>query len=357
MCPKPAEDSYSGFPVVKTKKVKIPGYNFNLGIPSLAFVERTMKEFQPAVVYSASPYLLGGHAVRAANNFLLPSVSNYQSRVEMFGNNAAEKIFKDKKVRKAVVDGFGKSVIKRTKRIYNHSTLALVPSNASQDDLLRYNIHTLIRQWGRGVDGVLYHPDKKQLDHVKEQRRVWSNNGEKVIAICVGRLSPEKRVERLAALKETGVQIVVVGKGEKAYEKLLRSELPEGTIFTGELTGEELATAVSAAHFSIHTGTEDTFGQTVQEAMAAGNPVIAPSAGGPAEIVTHGRTGLIYDAEDDRALRDMAILLRDNELMRNEMGRNGRREVEDKTWSRYAGLLIDYFYEAIDIQGIELAHR
>ncbi len=47
-------------------------------------------------------------------------------------------------------------------------------------------------------------------------------------------------------------------------------------IWMGKLTGADLAAAYAALDVFVHTGTEETFGQTVQEAHASGLPAVAP---------------------------------------------------------------------------------
>src|SRR4029077_1129650 len=97
--------------------------------------------------------------------------------------------------------------------------------------------------------------------------------------------------------------------------------------FTGRLDGEALADAYAALDVFIHTGTEETFGQTLQEAMASGVPVVAPAAGGPLDLVEDGVTGLLFSPEDDTDLaRKVNHLVLDPSL-RRAMGENGRAAV------------------------------
>jgi phosphatidylinositol alpha 1,6-mannosyltransferase len=355
--PKPANDSYEGFSVVKTESVNVPFYDFRLGIPTPGLVERVIDDFRADVVYAASPYLLGARAIRVASHRQIACVANQQSSIEGFADTTLKRLLKNKVAGDAAVDGFGKHVIRRTERMFNLATLALAPSASARNDLLRYGVKTPIELWGRGVDGMLFHPNKKLHDEAITLKKEWSNDGEKVIVMCVGRLSPEKTIERLSALEGLGVQVVVVGKGKKKYVKMLRSVLPKGAIFTGELSGEALAHAVAAADISIHTGVKDTYGQVIQEAMAAGNPVIVPNAGGPAEIVKHGVTGLVYDIDDESALPHSVAQLRDNSEMRRAMGHRGREEMKDKTWRHFAGLLIGHLYDAYDMNEYKKSSR
>lgn len=56
----------------------------------------------------------------------------------------------------------------------------------------------------------------------------------------------------------------------------------------------------------------ETFGLTLLEGMAFGLPVIAPPVGGPAELVTHGREGLLVDSRDGAALTAAVLRLADD---------------------------------------------
>lgn len=66
----------------------------------------------------------------------------------------------------------------------------------------------------------------------------------------------------------------------------------------------------SQAHVVVNFSRPDqwieTFGMTILEAFAYGRPVIAPPAGGPAELVTHGVNGFLIDSRQADAL-DAAI--------------------------------------------------
>ena len=75
---------------------------------------------------------------------------------------------------------------------------------------------------------------------------------------------------------------------------------------------DDLARADAALDVFVHTGTSETFGQTIQEASATGLPVVAPARGGPLDLVAHGRTGLLFDPDDPTAERRLARYIREN---------------------------------------------
>ncbi len=63
----------------------------------------------------------------------------------------------------------------------------------------------------------------------------------------------------------------------------------------------------------------EPFGQVVVEAMAAGVPVVAADAGGPAEIITDGVDGLLYPMGDARSLAACLVRLAENSEMRRAL--------------------------------------
>jgi glycosyltransferase involved in cell wall biosynthesis len=71
----------------------------------------------------------------------------------------------------------------------------------------------------------------------------------------------------------------------------------------------------------------EPFGMVVIEAMSAGRPVVASDSGGPAEILDHGRTGLLFRTGDPKALADAITGLLDDAGQRASLGTAARAEV------------------------------
>jgi phosphatidylinositol alpha 1,6-mannosyltransferase len=158
----------------------------------------------------------------------------------------------------------------------------------------------------------------------------------------VGRLAPEKHVERLAVLAHRDdLQLVIVGDGVDAAK--LQTALPSA-IFTGALYGDELATAYASMDVFVHPGEHETFCQAVQEAMASGLPVIAPDAGGPRDLVAPYRTGLLLPVDEFEAKLTASVDHLIAERQRYSVA--ARRSVLSRTWPAICEELLGH-YEAV----------
>lgn len=101
------------------------------------------------------------------------------------------------------------------------------------------------------------------------------------VHLFVGRLASEKNLDAFLALDLPGTKLLV-GDGPEAAE--MRRRYP-GAIFTGRLTGEELARAYATADVFVFPSRTDTFGLVLLEALASGVPVAALPVPGPNDII------------------------------------------------------------------------
>ena len=69
-------------------------------------------------------------------------------------------------------------------------------------------------------------------------------------------------------------------------------------------------------------------GRSVLEAMACGKPVIAVDKWGPAELVEHGRSGLLFPPQDAEKLATHMLTLAGSESLRKSMGKHGHAWVQ-----------------------------
>lgn len=324
IAPGAGPDHYRGAPVVRIPSVDLPVVSsLPIGVPTRT-VLRALASFRPDVVHLASPFVVGARGVAAAQRLRIPSVAVYQTDVAGFA------------------ESYGLGLAARAAwrwlgRVHRMADRTLAPSSDAVDQLRQRGIPR-VHRWGRGVDIGRFAPE-----HADPRLRAHLAPDGELLVGFVGRLAPEKQVERLAALNDTpGVRLVVVGDGPESAA--LRTRLP-GAAFLGARHGAELSAAYASLDVFVHTGPHETFCQAVQEAMASGLPVLAPDAGGPRDLVRHGRTGYLLPADRGAfmaELPDWIEVLRDRGR-RAELGAAARRDVLQRTWPAVCDQLLGHY--------------
>jgi phosphatidylinositol alpha 1,6-mannosyltransferase len=330
IAPAGAPAEYAGFPVHTVPTVAYR--QFPVGVPS-PHVQRLLATFRPDVLHAASPFLLGAQGIAAANRLGIPSVAVFQTDVAGYA-------------RRNRLGSASRLAWRLVKWVHDGADLTLVPSSASMHDVQRAGL-TRLDHWARGVDLSGFHPNRRGTPPVAALRDRLAPHGETVIGY-VGRIAPEKQVERMRALRGiNGIRLAIVGDGP-SVPSVERELAGMPVTWLGRLAGAELQDAYAAFDLFLHAGTEETFGQTIQEAHAAGLPVVAPRAGGPIDLVAHGRDGFLFRPDDEADLRHWASLLIEDGALRRRMGEAGRRGVLGRSWERVCAELVGHYQRVID---------
>ena len=115
----------------------------------------------------------------------------------------------------------------------------------------------------------------------------------------------------------------------------------------GFLGGDDLAEALASFDLFVHPGENETFCQTVQEALASGVPVVATGKGGPLDLVDNSRTGWLYKPGDLSDLRARVADLAGDSSKRAAFARSARESVAHRTWARLGDELIGHYRSTI----------
>jgi phosphatidylinositol alpha 1,6-mannosyltransferase len=227
--------------------------------------------------------------------------------------------------------------------VHNAAARTLVPSTESASALDAHGVER-VYLWRRGVDDEQFHPRRRS----EMTRRALAPNGEVLVGF-VGRLAVEKQVDLLADVSRMpGVRLVIVGDGPAS--ETLRRAMPDA-VFLGVRHGEQLARVYASLDVFAHTGPYETFGQAVQEAMASGVPVVAPAAGGPLDLVRHGRTGLLVPPFEAAGFTAAVAELAADAERRAAYGAAGRLSVEGRSWAAVGDELIGHYRAVLATAG------
>ena len=187
------------------------------------------------------------------------------------------------------------------------------------------------------------YPKQKIIQHyigVDTEKFVPSvNNAANRYIFCVGRHTERKGIDTLliafsrVCKKHSDVSLIQAGKGPESENlKKLAQSLGIGNRvhFLGALPHKRIVNLMRNAEIFALTcqrakdGDMESLGIVFNEASACGIPVVSTLHGGISEAVLHGKTGLLSEEKDYKAIAEnLDILLNDKPLAR-QMGMNGR---------------------------------
>ena len=186
------------------------------------------------------------------------------------------------------------------------------------------------------------------------------HDDDRLSVLFVGRLEKRKgltfllRAWSLVRREFPRSRLVVVGGGGRRLESLRRyaanQQWPE-VLFAGHVSPEDLVRYYQTCDvFCAPSTGQESFGIVLLEAMAAGRAIVASDIPGYAEVVTHGREGLLVPPKDAEALAmSLGHLLADAQL-RRELGARGQQKAAGYDWANIADRVLAYYGETIGAQ-------
>lgn len=314
----------------------IPAYTMPLykarkwGVPSPK-VGRIMKEFDPDLVHVAMPVLIGLAGIYNAKKQKRALVASYHTHLGKYLSYYGL----DYPIAHKALWGVERF-------IHNQASLNLCTSESVRKELEEHGFHN-VKVLRRGVDTEGRHPRFRDAAMYK---RLSGGENDKKILIFVGRLAPEKEIDRLLPLmqKRSDIRLAIVGDGPDR-ERLEELFADTATLFTGFLHGEELSKAYASADAFIFPSVSETLGLVILEAMASGLPVLAARSGPTLEQIRDGENGLLFDVDGPQSLEAAVDQLEDSVLM-DAIRAQVRKEAEAYAWPNTSAELFRHYEKA-----------
>lgn len=172
------------------------------------------------------------------------------------------------------------------------------------------------------------------------------------IVLSVGRLIPLKRHEwQIAAFElvcaRVPARLVIVGEGPLLEEIRQRIAASPAREFIHLLGWQANPYAVmSRATAFMLTSDQEAFGNVLVEAMACGTPAVCfDCPGAPAEVLAHGRGGIVLSLGDVTALADTLVSLVQNPVDREAWSQKALQRAEEFSMSNVAEKYLLLFSE------------
>jgi glycosyltransferase involved in cell wall biosynthesis len=155
------------------------------------------------------------------------------------------------------------------------------------------NVASRIKKFYRREAAVIYPPVETEKI-IQATKKLKPKDYYLIASRVVGAKGIELAVE---AAKKAGVKLKIVGEpaGLRWFGRNLESLKGKGIELLGRVPDKDLYRYYGQCKAFLALATDEDFGVTPVEAMAAGRPVIAFRGGGYLESVVEGKTGLFFD--------------------------------------------------------------
>jgi len=287
---------FENTPEEETEVVRIPAIqrfnrsDFSVALSTPSHVATAVEDFDPDVVHSHHPFLVGTTALRLAHRLELPLVFTHHTMYEQYthyvpGDSPALRRF----------------VINLTTSYANLADHVIAPSESVASVIRRRGVESPIEVIPTGVDLKLFGrgsgPGFRAVLGIPEDAFVIGH---------LGRLAPEKNMDFLARAvcaflqTEPRGHFLVVGKGpsQTAIRRLfVERDLGDRLHFTGTLEHPVISSAYKAMDVFAFASKSETQGMVLTEAVASGVPIVALDAPGAREVVRDRANGRLIAEE------------------------------------------------------------
>lgn len=267
------------------------GSDFSVVYPVPVFLSKEVADFEPDIVHSHHPFLLGDTALRISAMRNIPVVYTHHTMYEQYthyvpGDSPLMQRF----------------VIELATGYANLCSAVIAPSESIGQVIRERGVMVPVEVIPTGVDlGRFAKGDGVSF------RRLLGIPLDALVVGYTGRLAPEKNLGFLSQAvaqflqKDSRAHFLVVGSGpsDSDIREIFKNEgLLNRLHFAGSRTGTELVNAYHAMDVFAFASHSETQGLVLVEAMACGLPVVAVDAPGSREVVQDSCNGRLLRTDD-----------------------------------------------------------
>ena len=305
---------------VLTRGVPIPRYpQLKLGLPSRRALVRLWTVRRPDVVHLVTEGPLGWSALSAAAQLKLPVVSDFRTNFQAYSRHYG-------------VGWLHKPIMAYLRKFHNRADCTMVPTEAVRAALAANGFQRL-RVISRGVDTQQFNPARRS----ETLRASWKAGPGAMVAMCVGRLAPEKNMglvlDAYDAMRAADPQTKLVLVGDGPDRGRLMRERPD-VAFAGQRHGIDLAAHYASADVFLFPSMTETFGNVVTEAMASALAVVSYDLAAASQFIRHGHSGLLARGGDSAGFCHLAQRLAGDLPQAKTLGLQALKTAQALSWGR-----------------------
>jgi len=199
-------------------------------------------------------------------------------------------------------------------------------------------------------------PDLKNLRQEEYIRNEFKISKKDILCTVVSRIVYDKGFRTLANAinvlssknEFNNIKFLIVGDGsyENEFKKLIYEHVVNNkVIFTGKRN--DVINILKESDIFVLPTLHENLGNVFIEAMTVNLPCIGSNVGGVPEVIDDKKTGLLVTLGDHLELANAILELSSNEILRREMGKNGKIKVESQFSIQTISEQYDLLYKGI----------
>jgi len=311
-------------------------YNINYQLTIISKIKKLIKDLDIDLVHthSSMPDLFV-----PSRKLGVPSIATIHNSCEMqvAGWRRSDSKFKNLELSEKMIVAGRPLFLTAEKLYYSNPRRYIAVSGWTKDQFVKYYKvqPEKVKVVYNGVDTEKYSPERKDqkiIDKMDPEPK-----GPRVLFMA--RILELKGITTLfeaipRVLKSVDATFLFAGPGNPRRLK----DLPQGTRYLGYIDHDDTPAYVAGADLYILPSFSETFPFSLLEAMSSETAVLSSTAGGIPEMIENGRDGMLVTAGNVDELTEALIKLIEDDHLRRELARNGRKRVlKDFTWEHTAG--------------------
>ena len=317
-------------------------------------LEELNKKFAFDIIHANLPLVPNFAIPEEPANVLISTVhSTWKGEAEAIKHEGLKKLNTNEKF----MLRFNSLLKSSEKKLMTRSDALIAVSKYTKKELTEFydvdeeKIHVIYN----GVDVQKFKPNR---DKAGLRRELGLDEKQKII-LYVGRLYQRKGLTTLlqsipkVIQNFRNVKIVISGEGFKQNkEKLTRLaeklNIENSVSFVGYFPDEKLPDLYAASDIFVLPALYENFPFAILEAQSTGLPVISTKVGGIPELITDNKNGLLVDPVNSEQLTEKIMTLLQNPEFAEELGKRGRRLVEEKfSWRLMTNEVVDLYSKSL----------
>ncbi len=314
--------------------------DFRLAIPFSPRLGETIKEHSVDLIHSQSPMIMGRAAMACSRRLDLPLVFTHHTLYDLYTHYAGP-----------LAGPATRYLTSYVRRYANRCDLVITPTEIVARRLSKRGITAPLKAISTGVVVEEF----EQCDQNWLSRNLNLDQNTPFI-LCVARLGLEKNIylllESFARINQRlpETRLVLVGLGPlhnkiRPYAKTLGLE-DRFYLLDRKFSRRDLASIYSSADLFLYPSVTETQGIIINEAHAAGLPVVAVGAHGVMEMVEDGVDGILTKHGPD-TLAEAALNILGNKALRERLSRGAFKAARRITSGQMAEKMISAYREVL----------